>query len=120
LPELLAGGECELGVDVSFGSSLMAVCAAGTAGLGATAERLVDDALDGAHASPALDGATKTTIDLLGATRQIFRGADSAADIMVGQDVAGTNNHEKTAGPMVMQGHRYSRRRTDAKGKTGF
>ena len=73
----------------------LAVRTAGTAGLGTSAERLVNDALDGARASPAFGGATKAAIDLLGVTRQIFRGADGAADIMVSQDVAGTNNHEK-------------------------
>jgi len=110
----LAGGERELGVDVRVLDVRLvvvrlvvvrlvlvrvrrgaAVRAAGTAGLGASAERFFNDTLDGARASPAFGRATEATIDLLGVTRQIFRGADSAADIVVGQDVAGTNNHEK-------------------------
>jgi hypothetical protein len=102
IPGQLAGGERELGVDAGFGCGV-AVRAAGAARLGASAERLVNDALDGARASPAFGGATETAIDLLGISRQIFRGADSAADIVVGQNVAGTNNHEKTAGLMVIR-----------------
>jgi hypothetical protein len=94
IPGQLAGGERELGVDVGFGRGV-AVRAASAARLRASAERLVNDALDGARASPAFGGATETAINLLGISRQIFRGADSAADIVVGQNVAGTNNHEK-------------------------
>jgi len=119
IPGELAGGERKLGVDVRLVDVRVldarvldarvldvrlvdvrvrrgaAVRAAGTAGLGASAERFVDDTLDGARASPAFGRATEATIDLLRVTRQVFRGADSAADIVVGQDVAGTNNHEK-------------------------
>jgi len=99
IPGELAGGERKLGVDVRLVDVRVrrgaAVRAAGTAGLGASAERFVNDTLDGARASPAFGRATEATIDLLRVTRQVLRGADSAADIVVGQDVAGTNNHEK-------------------------
>ena len=71
----------------------MTVRASGAAGLGACAERLVDDGLDGAGASAAFSAATEAAIDLLGITRQILRRADGAADILITKDVAGTDNH---------------------------
>jgi hypothetical protein len=71
--------------------------AAGAAGLGAGAQRLVDNALDGACAAAAFGAAAEATIDLLGIPGEVFRATDRTADIVVGQDVAGTNNH-KTAG----------------------
>jgi hypothetical protein len=37
---------------------------------------------------------------LLGIPRQVRSRAHGIADIMVGQDVAGTNNHTKTASPI--------------------
>jgi hypothetical protein len=69
---------------------------ASTASLGAGAERLVDDGLDGARAAAAFGATAEATIDLLGIPGEVFRPTDRAADIMVGQDVARTNNH-KTA-----------------------
>jgi hypothetical protein len=66
---------------------------AGTAGLGASPQSLVDYALEGARAPAAFGATTETAIDLLGATREIIRGADGVADIVVAEDVAGTNNH---------------------------
>jgi hypothetical protein len=75
----------------------LTVRAAGTAGLGAGSERLVDDGLDGARAPAAFCAATEATIELLGVPGQIFRALDGTADILVGQDVTGTNNHESGA-----------------------
>jgi hypothetical protein len=66
---------------------------AGTAGLGASPQSLVDDALEGARAPAALSATTEAAINLLGATREVIRGADGVADIVVAEDVAGTNNH---------------------------
>ena len=71
-----------------------AVRASGTAGLGASTQGLVDDRLDGARAPAAFGAATEAAIDLLGATREIHHRIDGAADILVGEDVTGTNNHE--------------------------
>ena len=68
--------------------------AARLAGHGAFTERLVNDGLDGARASAAFGAAAETAIDLLGITRQLFSRADGVADIVVAEDVAGTNNHE--------------------------
>ena len=65
----------------------------GTAGLGAGPQSLVDNGLEGARASAALGATTETAIDLLGATGKIIRSADGVADIVVAEDVAGTNNH---------------------------
>lgn len=79
-----------------------AVRAAGAAGLGAGTQRLLDNALDGARAAAAFGAAAETAIDLLGIAGEVFRTIDRTADIVVGQDVAGTNDH-KTAGSSVMR-----------------
>ena len=71
----------------------LAMRAPGTAGLGACAQGLVDDGLEGARAPAAFGATTETAVNLLGATRQIIRGADGVADIVVSEDVAGANNH---------------------------
>jgi hypothetical protein len=81
-------------MDVRFRGRL-AMRASGTAGLGAGAEGFVDDGLDGACAATAFGAATEAAIDLLGATRQTFRSAHGTAYILVGQDVAGTDDHRK-------------------------
>jgi hypothetical protein len=82
-----------LGMAMRLGVSL-AVRAARTAGLGAGAQRLVDNGLDGARAAAAFGTAAEATVDLLGIPGKVFRAIDRTADIVVGQDVAGTNNHE--------------------------
>jgi hypothetical protein len=64
------------------------------AGLGASTQRLVDDGLDGTRASTTFDTATVAVKDLLGTAREVFRGADGTADIVVVEDIAGTNDHE--------------------------
>jgi hypothetical protein len=79
-------------MDVRFRAGL-AVGASGAAGLGAGTEGFINDGLDGARASATFGAATKAAIDLLYTARQIFRGADRTADIVVGQDVTGTDNH---------------------------
>ena len=72
----------------------VAVGAAQTAGLGTRAERFVDDGLDGAGAAAAFGAAAETAIDLLRMARQVAGCADGIADIMVAEDVAGTDDHE--------------------------
>jgi hypothetical protein len=79
-----------------------AVRASGTASLGASSQSFINDALEGARASATFDAAAETAIDLLGAARKIIRGADGAANIVVAEDVAGTNNHEN-GGPCLMR-----------------
>ncbi len=65
------------------------------AGLGAGAQRFLDNGLDGTRTATALGAAAEASIDLLGVAGKIIRAAYRAADIMVGQDVAGTNDHGK-------------------------
>ena len=71
----------------------LAVRTAGAASLGAGAERLVDDGLDGARAAAALGAATETAVNLLGIAGKVFRTLDGTTDIVVGQHVAGTDDH---------------------------
>ena len=79
-------------MDVGIRASA-AVRASGTAGLGTGTQRLVDDRLDGARAPAAFGAATEAAIDLLGATGEIRHRIDGTPDIVVGEDVTGTNNH---------------------------
>jgi hypothetical protein len=72
----------------------MAVRASGAAGFSASTERFVDNGLDGARASAALGAAAEAAIDLLGTTRKLFGGAHGVTDIVVAEDVAGTDDHE--------------------------
>jgi hypothetical protein len=72
----------------------VAVRTTGAAGLGAGTERLINDGFDGARASATFGAATEATINLLGMARKIFSGPDGVADIVVAEDVAGTNDHE--------------------------
>jgi hypothetical protein len=45
-----------------------------------------------------------STIDLLGIAWQIFRCADSTADVMIAKDIPGTDNHEdRDAGIQVLK-----------------
>jgi hypothetical protein len=78
----------------------LAMRAAGAASLGAGAQRLVDDRLDGPRTTAAFGAATETAIDLLGIAGKVFRAIDRAADILVGQDVAGTNDHKNSDWPV--------------------
>lgn len=71
-----------------------AVRAAGAAGLGTTPQRLVDDGLDGARATATFGATAEATIDLLWIARQVPGRTDGIADILVAEDVAGTDDHE--------------------------
>jgi hypothetical protein len=84
----------------------LTVRTAGTARLGASAQRLVNDGLDGARAPAALGTATEASIELLGIPGKVFCATDRSADVVVGEDVTGTNNH-KMGGPSVLLTHRY-------------
>ena len=88
------GGEGELDKGIAGLRNRPVVPASGMAGLGAGSERLIDDGLDGARASAAFGAAAEAAVDLLGIARKVFRGADGVADIVVAEDVAGTDNHE--------------------------
>ena len=91
--QISGGRECELGVGLRF-YAVLAVRASGTAGLGAGAQGLVDDGLDGARAAAAFGAAAEAAIDLLGIAGKVRRRGDGAADVLVADDVTGTNNHE--------------------------
>jgi hypothetical protein len=91
--------ELDLGGLVRLGKAVRTTRAAGP---GAGAERLIDDRLHGTRASPAFNAAAQAVINLLGIPRQVRSRAHGIANIMVGQNVAGTNNHSKTAAPSVM------------------
>ena len=88
-------GVFDLVFDLGFGLELFgrAVRATGAAGLGAGAKGLIDDGLDGAGAAAAFGVAAKAAIDLLCATRKVRGSSHGIADIMVAQDVAGTDDH---------------------------
>jgi hypothetical protein len=95
-----------------------AVRASRTAGLGASTQRFIDDGLDGARAAATFGAASEAAIELLGIAGKIVSDAYGIADVVVGQDVAGTYDHEKTVSSSVMLTHRYLRLRPDAKGKS--
>ena len=71
-----------------------AVRAARAAGLGAGTQGVVNDGLDGARAPTAFGTAAEAAVDLFGIPGEVLRAIDRTADIVVGQDVTGTNNHE--------------------------
>jgi hypothetical protein len=108
------GFEGDLTVGMRIGP---AVRASRTAGLGASAQRFIDDGLDGARAAATFGAAPKAAIELLGIAGKIVSNAHCIADVVVGQDVAGTNDHEN--GELFSDAHllRYLRLRRDAKGK---
>ena len=59
----------------------------------AGAERLFDDVLDGAGAAAALGAAAEAALDLLGAARKDICRTHGVADVVIAEDVAGTDNH---------------------------
>ena len=72
----------------------MAVRTAGTTGLGAGPKGIFDDGLKGARAASTLGAAAEAAIELLGIARQVPGRVNGAADIIVAQDVTGTDDHE--------------------------
>jgi hypothetical protein len=98
------GSEREVAREVLIRPGL-AMRASRATGLGAGAESLVNDRLDGARASATFGAAAQTSVDLLGIARQVFSGVDSVTDVVVADEVAGTDDHENGKGPSVMRGH---------------
>ena len=91
------GRERELGVlDMVFG---VAVRTAGTTGLGAGPKGIFDDGLQGARAASTLGAAAEAAIHLLRAARKVQSSVHGIANIMVAEDVAGTDDHE-VGGPL--------------------
>jgi hypothetical protein len=98
-----AGRECERRGGFLRGlvvGGVAAVRAAGAAFLGAGAVRFVDYGLDGARAPAAFGAAAEATVNLFRIARQVRSCTHGTTDIVVAQDVAGTDNHEtaKTLG----------------------
>lgn len=102
-----AGRERELGRLGVFvgGVRVAAVRAAGAAGLGAGTERLVDDRLDGARAAAAFGATAEAAIHLLGISCHGPATIDGIADIVVAEDVTGTDNHQRRQVQRVMLGN---------------
>ncbi|KWV59742.1 hypothetical protein AS156_30415 [Bradyrhizobium macuxiense] len=101
--ERSTGREGEFGrLGVFVGRMGMVVRTASTAGLGAGAQGLVDDGLDRAGATAAFGAAAETAIHLLGISCQGPAGTHGTTDIVVAEDVTGTDNHQRKAGPSVM------------------
>jgi xanthine dehydrogenase molybdopterin-binding subunit B len=86
---------------------------------GTGAERLVDDRLDRARATAACCAAAKAAINVLCTARKRVRGADGVADILVADDVTGTNDHG-TRRIYLETGDRYWTAAREAKGKMAF
>ena len=78
------------------GGVSLAVRATETAGLGAGTQRLVDDLLDGTRTTATFRAAAQAPVDLLGIPGKVVRAADRTADIVVGQNIARTNDHKTT------------------------
>ena len=90
---LISADRCEGEVAIAVLMYRMAVRTAGATCLGAGAERIVDDGLDGARATAALCAATEAAVELLGVARKILRTLDGTADVVVAQHVTGTDDH---------------------------
>jgi hypothetical protein len=113
------GSQRELGVAVRFRLDA-AVRATGAAGLGAGAERLIDNGLDGARASSTLGAAAEASVNLLGVSGEILRSVHGTTDVVIAKHVTGTDNH-KTSGPSMMRRHfDIERRAWMQKEKTAF
>ncbi|CAN5207231.1 hypothetical protein BH10PSE11_BH10PSE11_15680 [soil metagenome] len=72
---------------------LLTVGASRAAGLGAGAEGFVHDLLDSTRATAAFGAAAQTAIDLPSRAGKVPGLGHDVTHIVVGQDVAGTNNH---------------------------
>jgi hypothetical protein len=108
-PERQAQAARSFGSDSGFDRLGMAVCvglgaavwAARAAGLGAGAQCLIEDFPDGAGAAATFRAAAETSIDLTRRAGQIICGGYRGANIVVAEDVTGTNNHGVKASPVV-------------------
>ena len=92
----LARGQREFGVFMIEWNicAVWIVPASCLAGIRTLTESVVDDALDVADAAAAFDVAAETTVDMLGVTERVIGTGNSGPDLVVADDVAGTDNHE--------------------------
>src|SRR5206468_12585917 len=86
-------------------------------GLGAGPERVIKNGLDRARASSALGTAAEAVINLLGVTRKAFRDIDGVANVVVAQEVTGTDDHGNEDAPSGLMSNRYGGALRDAKEK---
>jgi hypothetical protein len=93
--ETSAGCEGELGGfgRLVIGRHGVAVRAAGTAGLGAGAERFIDDGLDGSRATATFGATAEASIDLFGMSHCVVGLSKGGADVFIAQHVTGTYDH---------------------------
>ena len=83
-------------------------------------QSFVHDPADGADAPPALGAAAEAAIDLTGGPRR-FRAGERRADVVVGQHIAGTNDHRGASGdPLVAHATIYGRRKSISTKKRFF
>jgi hypothetical protein len=75
-------------------SAITAMLAAGLAGTGAWPKGLINERLDRSCATPAFGAAAETAVKLLGIPRQFVSRGHGIANIVIGNNVAGTHNHE--------------------------
>jgi hypothetical protein len=71
-------------------------------------ERFVHDAADGAHAAPALGAAAEAAIDFTGGARRRLVARKRGTDVVVGQHIAGADDHSKSARRRVSTNRNYS------------
>ena len=74
---------------------------------GAGAKCFGDDLLDGPGASAAFGATAEAAIDLLGRARHFIGGGHGGADVVIGQYVAGTDDHENWQNPYFRCRYRY-------------
>lgn len=79
---------------------------------GAGAQRILDDLVDSAGAAAAFGAATQAAVDLPCRARQIGRSADRAADVIIAQNIAGTDDQDCLPGDVA-----YSLVKAQARGK---
>jgi hypothetical protein len=80
--------------DLLFGLGLFDGAVFRATGAARFCASFINYGLDGAGAASAFGAAAETAVNFLGASRKARRSGHGIADIMVTQDVAGTNDHE--------------------------
>lgn len=96
---------------------LLAMGASGAASLGAGTQRFVHDLLDGPRATAALGTTTQASIDLPRRAREVLGLGNDVTHVVVGQDIAGANNHGMLEKPVRTLLNNYGSAAVDAKGK---
>jgi hypothetical protein len=87
---------------------------------GASAERFLDDGLDGPGTPPAFRAASKTSVNLLRRAPQGVGCGHGGANVVIGQHVTGTHNHENGTQLPYANGSILLDRLVKRKGKTHY